>query len=592
MAKNFLIELDNTFDEENQVEKMDFEIQGQNFSLFFIESLIDKKLLTNSVISPLEKLKENLQTKRIETKISLNDEKLGQKNYLVEMIKSSVPVSGATILKDIEEILSNIFSGSAVVVFENTAISFPIFGVEKRSIAEPPSSKVIKGPREGFVEDIYTNTGLIRKRIKSEDLKIKTIAVGEKSKSVVSVFYIKNVAKSNVVDGVMKVLKSINIDAIIDSYYIQSYLEGNSLKFFKRVGSTEKPDIFTAKILEGRVGILVDGSPIALTVPFMLLEDLQSAGDYYSIPASSTFTRMMRFFGLGIALLLPAIYVSLQSYNYRILPINFLITLLSSIEGLSIPPLLEILLVLFLFEIISEASVLMPSALGMALSIIGALALGNTAVDAGIISPPSIVIVAVSSVALHIIPGEYDEARLLRILFTTIGGIIGLYGIFVCVLLLITYLCTIESFGVPYLTPYSPTVDEDKKDGFVMKSIQEMNSRPILISGEDKIRQSKKLIASDSDKFNSNKVKNKNLSNSKSNGENKKSDKNEDVKIKQNNNNNSNNPKTVNLNNTKNLKKPQKSSNKPENSIKKAQKTKNNSGKEENEWQQDNFILF
>lgn len=482
---DFLKELDSSFDEENQIGKMDFSFGDENFAVYYIESLIDKKLFASSIIAQIEKVKTGLENKDNQDKNTNKDN-----GEIFEKIKNALTVSSVSEVTDIAEIKNNIFSGSAVIVFKDKALACPIYGVEKRSIAEPPSAKVIKGPREGFVEDIYTNTGLTRKRIKSSDLKIKNIYVGERSKTLISVFYMDGIAKPNVVEGVMKVLQSINIDAIIDSYYIQSYLEGNKLKFFKRVGSTEKPDVFSAKILEGRVGILVDGSPIALTVPFMLLEDLQSAGDYYSIPAVASFTRVMRFFGLIIALLLPGVYVSLQSYNYRILPINFLITLLSSIEGLSIPPLLEILLVLFLFEIISEASVRMPSALGMALSIIGALALGNTAVDAGIISPPSIVIVAISSVALHIIPDEYDEARLLRILFTTIGGIIGLYGMFVCVFYLITYLCTLESFGVPYLTPYSPTIDEDKKDGFIMKSIQEMESRPVLISGDDKIRQS------------------------------------------------------------------------------------------------------
>ena len=175
--------------------------------------------------------------------------------------------------------------------------------------------------------------------------------------------------------------------------------------------------------------------------------------------------------------------------NERILPINFLITILSSIEGLSIPPLLEMLFVVFLFEIILEASLRMPEPLSMALSIIGALALGNTAVDAGIISPPSIVIVAVSSVALYVIPDQISETRILRLIFTSLGGIIGLYGIFVSIIILATYLCSIESFGVPYLAPYAPSVKSDKKDGFIKKSIQAMKKRPLIIAGKDKIRQ-------------------------------------------------------------------------------------------------------
>ena len=462
--------------EENQITQTKITINSEELSLFYIESLIDKKLFASSILAPIERIKKDISN---------------NKENIFNEVKKAISVSNTIETSDIKQIENNLFSGFVLLANKDKVLCCPIYSVAKRGIQEPPSSKVLKGPREGFVEDITTNMGLIRKRIKSFDLKIKTHQVGERSKTQVSIIYMENIAKPDIVKQVEAIITSINIDAIIDSYYISSYLEGRKIKIFKRVGNTEKPDIFCSKILEGRVGILVDGSPLALTVPFILIEDLQSSGDYYSTPAIATFSRMLRFFGLIISIIIPAIYVSLQSYNYRILPINFLITLLSSIEGLSFPPLLEILLVLFLFEIISEASVLMPSALGMALSIIGALALGNTAVDAGIISPPSIVIIAISSVSIHIIPDQFDATRLLRIVFTLIGGIIGLYGVFIGVIFLMTYLCSIESFGVPYLTPYSPTINYDKKDGFIMKPIQDMKYRPMSIAGKNKIRQGK-----------------------------------------------------------------------------------------------------
>ena len=297
-----------------------------------------------------------------------------------------------------------------------------------------------------------------------------------------------NIVKKSTLKEVKSRLNKINIDAIIDSYYIESFLEANKIKFFRRVGSTEKPDIFCAKILEGRIGIIVDGSPIALTVPFVLFEDLQSSQDYYTIPSMASFGRIMRLFGLLFAILAPGVYVALQSYNYRIFPINFLIAILSSIESLSMPPLVEVMIVLFLFEIITEASLQMPNSLGVALSIIGALALGNTAVDAGIVSPPSIVVVAVSSVALYIIPDEIAESRLLRIIFTAVGGIIGLYGICVAALILTGYLSSITSFGVPYLAPFAPSVKADKKDGFLKVNLPEMTKRPKIFSSKNKTR--------------------------------------------------------------------------------------------------------
>lgn len=519
MSSNSLIKkISQKFTEENKVVETKFTVDGEEFSLFYIESLINKQLFSAGLLSPIEKFvrenqnknNENAQKNLSENKDSNKQSDISTQKQtsdkqintnLCETIKNLiVSISSVEELSDEVQIEQKIFSGFACVVFQDKALAFPLFGAEKRSIQEPPTARVVKGPREGFVEDLATNIGLIRKRMKTRDLKIKDVFVGERSHTHVSIVYLEGIAKKEIIKEVENRLSKINIDAIIDSYYIESFLETDKLKFFRRVGNTEKPDIFCSKILEGRVGILVDGSPVALSVPFVLLEDLQSPEDYYTIPAQATFVRFMRFAGLVLAILIPGVYVALQSFNYRILPINFLITLLSSIEGLSVPPLIEILMVLLLFEVITEASLQMPNSLGMALSIIGALALGNTAVDAGIISPPSVVLVAISSVALYIIPDQIAETRLLRILFTLIGGIIGLYGIITGLIILTTYLTSITSFGVPYLAPFAPHVKGDQKDAFIKKPIENMSKRPILFAGKNSTRQDSKIEQNTKDK--------------------------------------------------------------------------------------------
>ncbi len=502
-SQNLSQQISEMFDQDNKVEQLKINIGDESVTLFYIDSLIDKALFAGGILSQLEKLSseqssnassQGSQISKSKSKNKSSNNSSGsnqsQSQTLLEKIKlQTVSISGVVEAQDVNECLKNIFSGFVVLVVGEGAICYPIFGVEKRGIQEPPTSRVVKGPREGFVEDIGTNLGLVRKRLKTNKLKIIDIFVGEKTDTQVSLVYLEGVAKKEIIADVKKRIKNINIDAIIDSYYIESYLEEDRIKFFRRVGNTEKPDVFCAKVLEGRIGILVDGSPISLTVPFVLFEDLQSSGDYYSVPAMATFARLMRIFGLITAILAPGIYVSLQSYNYRILPINFLIALLSSIEGLSIPPLIEILVVLLLFEIITEASLQMPSALGMALSIIGALALGSTAVDAGLLSAPSIVIVAISSVALYIIPDQISETRLLRLLMTVVGGVIGLYGIVTAFMILTTYLTSMTSFGIPYMSPLAPSIKSDKKDAFVKQPVQSMDTRPELIAAEDKVRQ-------------------------------------------------------------------------------------------------------
>ncbi len=500
--RNSLIEnIKSKFDKESQISELSYCVQGENLVLFYIDTLIDKKLFSDALVMPLEKFIQ--KNANYVDKSTENDEKnknKTNKNNLLKKIKDEViGVSAVEVLSQTDQIMQKLFSGCAIIVGENQALSCPVYGLQARSVEEPPTSRVVKGPREGFVEDLPRNIGLIRKRLKTSDLKIKELFVGERTHTQVSILYLDGIAKPEVIAEVEERISKINIDGIIDSYYIESFLEGDKLKFFRRVGNSEKPDVICSKLLEGRVAIVVDGSPVVLTVPFMLFENLQSPEDYYTIPAQATFVRIMRIVGLIFAILIPGVYVALQSFNYRILPINFLITLLSSIEGLSVPPLVELLVVLFLFEIITEASLQMPNSLGMALSIIGALALGNTAVDAGIISPPSIVIVAISSVALYIIPDQIAETRILRVLYTLIGGIIGLYGVVVSFIFLTTYLTHIKSFGVPYFAPIAPNIKSDKKDAFIKQPIQEMHQRPELLASENKVRQTKQDLFEDDD---------------------------------------------------------------------------------------------
>lgn len=479
MEKSLAEKLKAKYTEKSKILNLDFMAGKSKISIFYIESIVDKTLFSTALLAPLHKFLKNAKSQEL-------------KDVFTELKTEVFSMFSIEECKKPTTLLQNILCGMVVVVVDNKAMTIPLYDVEKRAIAEPPTSKVIKGPREGFVEDIYTNIGLIRKRLKTPNLQLEEIIIGKQTHTNVTVVYLKGIARDDILKKILARLNEIDIDGIIDSYYIESFLEDGRIKFFKRVGSTEKPDILCSKLLEGRIGIFVDGSPIALTLPFILFEDLQSSQDYFTIPAMATFARVMRVFGLIFALIAPGIYVALQSYNYRILPINFLISILSSIEGLSVPPLLEILVVLFLFEIITEASLQMPNSLAMALSIIGALALGNTAVDAGIISPPSIVVVATSSVALYIIPDEISENRLLRILFTLVGGIVGLYGIITTFMLLVCYMTSIKSFGVPYFVPYAPDIKGDKKDAFIKQDVGCMTSRPKLLSGRNKIRQRQK----------------------------------------------------------------------------------------------------
>ena len=316
-------------------------------------------------------------------------EKCEAKNPTIEtLLESVVYIAESEIISDPAEAQKSILSGDAAVIVDGTNgyLICAIRKWDKRSIAEPPTSTVMRGPREGFIEDVKTNLSLIERRLKSPALAVEKTTIGRISQTAVAMVYLSNVAAPEVVNAVREKLKKIDIDALTDSHYIQPYLEERPFSIFHQTGVTEKPDIVTAKLLEGRVAIVVDGSPMVVTVPFMAVEDYQSSEDYYERPSLATFLRILRFFSIFFAVLLPGLYVALQEYHYSMIPLRFLITVMTAVNGIPLPPLLEILFVILLFEVIREASVRMPRAVGMAMSIVGALVLGDTAVKAGIIS--------------------------------------------------------------------------------------------------------------------------------------------------------------------------------------------------------------
>ena len=407
------------------------------------------------------------------------------------LLESVVYIAESEVIYDAAEVQKSILGGDAVVIVDGTD-GYLICSVkkwDKRAIAEPPTSTVMRGPREGFIEDVKTNLSLIERRLKSPSLAVEKMTIGRLSQTTVALVYLADVAAPEVVNAVRDKLKKIDIDALTDSHYIQPYLEERPFSIFHQTGVTEKPDIVTAKLLEGRVAIVVDGSPMVVTVPFMVIEDYQSSEDYYERPSLSTFLRILRLVSIFFAVLLPGFYVALQEYHYSMIPLRFLITVMTAVNGIPLPPLLEIMFVILLFEVIREASVRMPRAVGMAMSIVGALVLGETAVKAGIISSPAVMITALSSIALYVAPNQEGTLTLLRVAFTALGGLGGMYFMLVGMLYLVLYLCSMGGFGTPYLAPLAPFVPGDLKDSFYRASLLRMNERPKSIKNINPHRQ-------------------------------------------------------------------------------------------------------
>ena len=434
----------------------------------YLKSMVDNLLFSQSIYLPLEKFEGDLNATILTNKvIQCND---------VRQIQES-------------EVVDCILKGGVVLIFQNgDYLNVDIQKFPSRIPSEPPTSPVIQGPREGFVEDIKTNMTLLRRSIRSKDLVLKSFFVGKYSNTQVVVAYIDGIADKSIVDKVCQKIEKISIDGIIDSFYVLSFLQDRPNSLFKQIGNTEKPDVVSAKMLEGKVAIIVDNSPIVLTVPFVIFEELQNSNDYYTNHHYSSLVRVIRMLGMLIAIISPGLYLALELYHYNLLPLNFLITIADTAQGLPFTPFLEILFIFLLFQVLYEVSLRLPSYLGLATSIVGALILGDTGVKAGLISPPGVIIVALAKIALYTIPEQAPQVSVLQVIFIILGGSLGLGGLVAGMVYFVNYLNTLDSFGTPYLAPYSPRVPEDLKDGVFKSPINDMKTRPKTFKNKNKVR--------------------------------------------------------------------------------------------------------
>lgn len=453
--------------------KRSYTAGAKSFVLFFIDGLVDRVQLDKSVLAPL--LKSG-----------------GKFSSDIKGLDGVIPATIAIkVVENFDEAVSTVALGDAVLVFEDSDEFFklPVRKIESRSVSEPPTSAVLKGPREGFTENIKTNIVLLRHHLATPKLVFRSFEIGRYSKTTVMLGFIDGVANPKVVKEVERRIGTIDIDGVLDASYVGKFLETRPYSIFKQIGSQEKPDIIAAKILEGRVAVFVDGSPIVLTVPFLLMEDFQSSEDYYKNTSRTSMLRGIRLLALFFALLLPATVVALLQHQFQMLPLKLLMTVLSSVEGIPFTPLIEMMIALILFEILNEASIRMPRYVGMAMSVVGAIVLGETAVKAGILSSVSVLVTALSAIGLYAIPDEVGAFSILRMLYVLVAGALGLFGIVIAGMATAVYLLKFDSYGVPYIAPLAPIVPSDLKDAMIMANLKDMKIRPKVLGSPNKRRQ-------------------------------------------------------------------------------------------------------
>lgn len=410
----------------------------------------------------------------------------------IEQIKTALlAVADVKDAPDLGTAVAGCLSGETIFIVDGcpTSLLINTRGWDKRSVSEPETESVIRGPREGFNENLRTNTSLIRRKIKSPGLTMESLKLGRRTRTDICLVYIKGVCDPGLLGRLRKRLRRIDTDAVLESGYIEQYIEDAPFSLFPTVGYSEKPDVVAAKLLEGRAALIIDGTPFVLTVPFLFNESFQTSEDYYIRPYFATFSRILRYAAYFISILGPALYVALTTFHQELLPTSLLFTMTAARDGVPFPAALEAALMLGTFEILREGGLRLPKPVGQAISIVGALVMGESAVSAGLVSAPMVVVIAMTAVAGFVVPTQTNSGSLLRIIFLGLSAALGGYGILLGLLGMFIHLSGLTSFGVDYLSPAAPFHLQDAKDLMVRAPLWLMLSRPVGMARKNTRRQ-------------------------------------------------------------------------------------------------------
>ncbi len=451
-------------------------------ALYFAD-LIDKQLLNDHILKPLMHTTAMGYPK---------DDNRSMRDYLLNDTLYSCEGRTET---ELDEIIQAIVEGKTVILVDGLADGF-VFStrqVDKRSISQPETEQVIRGAREGFIEILGTNLALLRYRLPTPDLRIKTIRIGRVTKSKVALCYINGIVNPELVKEVFRRLSLIDIDGVLDAGYLEQFIEDNHVSPFPQIQNTERPDKAVANLLEGRVILLVDGSPFALILPTVFSQFYQTVEDYSERYLLVSFIRLSRLVALVFSLIFPSLYVALISFNPELIPTEFAVAVAGGRAGVPFPSVIEVLIMEISMEVLREATLRLPQQVGGALSIVGVLVVGQAAVAAGFISPITVVIIALTTIGSFATPA-YNAAlalRLLRFPLVILSGIFGLYGVMIGLILIANHMLSLRSFGVPYLSPIVPGNFQGMKDTLARLPLWSMPKRPGLLHTPNDTRLSK-----------------------------------------------------------------------------------------------------
>lgn len=449
-------------------------IKNKKIGYIFLESVSSDDKISDFLVKSLTNAKTNIF------------------ESITSELKNTIYNSKLTIIENYEDIFYFLASGFTCILIEN---SNKILAVETkasldRSISESNSEAIIRGPKDAFTENYMANIGLIRKRIKDENLLFDEIKIGRRTSTKISITYIKDIVKQEKIEKIKKQLKELDIDGLIDSGPIRDYLTKENNSAFPTIISTERPDMCIDSLLNGKIVIIVENTPIALIIPGLFIDIFHVSEDNYQKPINVTFTRILKFIGFIITVFTPALYIALTTYNFEIIPDNLLISIAIQRQGVPFPTVVETIMMLVTFEVLRESDIRMPNQMGAAVSIVGALVLGEAAVSAGIVSPIVIIVVAITSVSglLFTDIDVVNAIRIWRFIFIISATALGLIGLVVAGIIFITKLSSLEYLDIPYLSTISPFNLDAQKNAILKFEKTKIKRRPFYLKTKNKIK--------------------------------------------------------------------------------------------------------
>ncbi|WP_010097130.1 spore germination protein [Ornithinibacillus scapharcae] len=446
-------------------------------AIIYIDGLIDKQLVQYSII-------ENLQ------KLSVNSQLPKENMELFDGIyQTFITISSIEKGETLEDIANAILSGKTVFILDGQAkvMLMDTKGGESRSVEQPTAENVVRGPRIGFNENLGTNIALLRKTVQNSDLRLKTYQLGKQSKRSLIVAYVNGIINPIIVKEVNSRLETIDVSDVPESGFVEQWIEDSFLSPFPQIDSTERVDKAAAALLQGKVVILLDGTPHVLVAPMTLGDMLKSPEDYYERWLIGTLLRLLRYVAAFIAIFLPGLYIALVTIHSGMLPTDLALSIAASREGVPFPPVVEAFLMVITMELLQEAGIRLPKPIGQTIGIVGGLVIGDAAVSAAIVSPIMVIVIGLTAIAAFANPSFSTGItfRILRFGVMIAASIFGLYGIVLVYIMLNIHVVNLKSFGIPYSTPFTPTMVGDWKDLILRAPITMLTRRPKFLDPED-----------------------------------------------------------------------------------------------------------